>query len=189
MFLSRIEEIKSLVETSLFLHGKREISEEVFLTAFQQCLVNVKKAKGIVYCIGNGGSAAIASHFRTDLIKTLEIGAVPLTDGAIFSCIGNDCGYEEVYSYPLKRLIKEGDLLIAISSSGKSLNMIHAAKVCLEKGAQLITLSGFASDNPLKEMGHLNFWVDSSDYGLVESVHFFILHAICDSLSGAVYAR
>lgn len=138
------------------------------------------KKKGIVYVIGNGGSAGIASHFCNDLVKALHIGAQTLYDSNLLTCIANDLGYEHIFSFPLDKLLTENDLLIAISSSGKSPNILNGAKIAKEKNAGLITLSGFQSTNPLRLMGNINFWINQSDYGLVEASHFFLLHSVID---------
>ena len=79
--------------------------------------------------------------------------------------------------------MREDDLLVAISSSGRSENILNACRVAEEKRGRVITLSGFSSKNPLRGMGDLNFWIDAKDYGLVETAHFFLLHTIIDSLS------
>lgn len=135
---------------------------------------------GIVYIIGNGGSAGIASHFSNDLMKALRIPSVTLHDSNILTCLANDIGYEQVFSYQLDRLLKPQDLLVAISSSGKSNNILKGVDVARQRKADLITLSGFLENNPLRGQGNLNFWIDRSDYGLVESAHFFLLHSMID---------
>jgi D-sedoheptulose 7-phosphate isomerase len=156
------------------------ISLESAFTQAWDYLETTKKEKGVVYSIGNGGSAGIASHFSNDLLKTLEIPANTLVDSNILTCIGNDFGYEYIYSVPLERLCREQDLLIAISSSGQSQNIINAVKTAKNKQMKVITFSGFRNENPLKKMGDLNFWLPKSDYGLVEMGHFFLLHSIVD---------
>ena len=135
---------------------------------------------GIVYVIGNGGSAGIASHFSTDLIKSLGIPSQTLYDSNLMTCLSNDTGYENVFSYPLEKVLKPHDLLVAISSSGKSPNIVKGAEAALARNTPLFTLSGFSEQNPLRKLGQLNFWVDRCDYGLVETAHFFLLHTIID---------
>jgi D-sedoheptulose 7-phosphate isomerase len=94
--------------------------------------------------------------------------------------MANDFGYEHAVARMLGQLLNQGDIVIAISSSGNSMNMRNAAMISREKGAFLITLTGFASDNPLRSLGDINFWLDSCDYGFVEVGHQFILHNIAD---------
>jgi D-sedoheptulose 7-phosphate isomerase len=183
-----MEELSALMHQASYRQDAAEIDGEDALQHVLQMLAVVTKNRGLVYVIGNGGSAGIASHFCTDLIKTLNVPASTLTDPGVMTCIGNDLGYEYVYSAPLQRNFRETDLLVAISSSGKSPNILNAVAVAKEKRGKIMTLSGFKDDNPLRASGHLNFWVPSSDYGLVEMAHFFMLHTVVDALS-LTYAK
>lgn len=149
-------------------------------TALQTLATLLKTSQGITYVIGNGGSAGIASHFANDLLKTLHLPAQTLYDSNLMTCLSNDLGYEHVFSTPLERLIKPVDILVAISSSGKSPNILRAVDIALERSTAVITLSGFEEQNPLRKKGQLNFWINAADYGLVESAHFFLLHSLVD---------
>lgn len=128
--------------------------------------------------IGNGASAAIASHMATDFWKTNGIRAVAFNDPAGLTCISNDYGYPHVFEKPIEMFADPGDVLIAISSSGQSENILKGAVAAREKGAAVVTLSGFDADNHLSRLGDINFYVPSHNYGFVEIVH----HAICHSL-------
>lgn len=183
MFLARSAKLHELISQAIYSQEGHAIEGEAALHLAIEMLAKVTKDKGIVYVIGNGGSAGIASHFSTDLLKTLEVPSSTLTDPGVMTCIGNDLGYEYVYSLPLRRNFRDKDLLVAISSSGKSPNILNAVAVAKEKKGSVLTLSGFSAENPLRQLGHLNYWVDSSDYGLVETAHFFLLHTIVDSIS------
>ena len=99
----------------------------------------------------------------------------------MMTCISNDHGYEEVFRKPLNTLLRKEDLLVVISSSGKSQNIINACATAIEKEVPLITLSGFRSDNPLRKLGDLNLYLEALDYGLVEMGHFFLMHTVIDS--------
>jgi len=180
MFSVRFQDIGAAFRSTTYTNKTALLSEDTALQAAFEMLTQLRDRKGIAYVIGNGGSAGIASHFSTDLIKALKIPSATLFDSNIMTCLSNDYGYEEVFSYQLFQIMKSQDLLIAISSSGKSPNIIKAANVALQKGAPCITLSGFQKENPLRTLGDLNFWVDRSDYGLVETVHFILLHSIVD---------
>jgi D-sedoheptulose 7-phosphate isomerase len=136
------------------------------------------------YIIGNGGSAAIASHMAADWLKNYQISAFALDSAPTLTAVANDMGYENVYSMQLSRHIHAGDLLVAISSRGESGNIYKAAYLARERGATVVTLSGFDPDNRLKGMGKINFHVDASDYGTVEVAHHAIMHAITDALGG-----
>lgn len=141
---------------------------------------SVKKHEGSLVFIGNGGSAAIASHQATDFIRTCQIRAFAPLDHSLLTCFGNDCGYEKVFAEPLKVLMGEKDILVAISSSGQSRNIINAVDVVRGKNCSVVTLSGFGADNPLRKLGDVNFYVPSDSYRIVESAHLFICNWLLD---------
>jgi D-sedoheptulose 7-phosphate isomerase len=132
--------------------------------------------------IGNGGSAAISSHMAMDFWKNGGIKAVSFNDGAQLTCLGNDYGYRHVFEKPIIMFADSGDILIAISSSGKSENIVLGVQAAKGKGCKVITLSGFNRDNPLSSMGDLNFHVPSMSYGTVEVIHHSICHCILDTI-------
>lgn len=182
MFLERIDLLAQLVQKCHYSAAGKSIDHKQALQMVSSALLQTRERGGVVYVIGNGGSAGIASHFHTDLMKTLEIPSMTLYDSNLNTCISNDLGYEYIFSEPLKTLLREEDLLVAISSSGKSRNILNAVEVARNKGAQVVTLSGFLPDNPLKGEGNLNFYIESKEYGMVEMAHFFLLHTIIDYL-------
>ncbi|MBN1106748.1 MAG: SIS domain-containing protein [Deltaproteobacteria bacterium] len=130
--------------------------------------------------IGNGASAAISSHMATDFWKTGGIRAVAFNDSSLLTCISNDFGYEHVFEKPLEMFADPGDLLVAISSSGRSPNVLGAVRAAREEQVGVITLSGFDHDNPLFSEGDLNFHVPHHGYGPVEVVHHSICHCLLD---------
>ena len=135
-----------------------------------------------IFFIGNGGSAGIAMHMTTDFLKNGRIRTHSMHDPATLTCLGNDYGYEHVFSKQLEIVAGEGDLLVAISSSGNSPNIINAVNVAREKGCHVITLSGFKPDNRLRQLGDINIYVPSEEYGIVESIHNMILQQIVDEI-------
>lgn len=135
---------------------------------------------GHLYVIGNGGSAAVASHAATDFFNVANLKATTLHESSLMTCMANDFGYENAFGRMIKQMVKAGDMVIAISSSGKSMNIRNAAMEATNAGGYLVTFSGFAHDNPLRFLGDLNFWIDSTDYGMVEIGHQFLLHNISD---------
>lgn len=143
-------------------------------------ILQANKEGGRIVFIGNGGSAAIASHQATDFMRTHGIAAFSPTEHSLLTCMGNDVGYENIFSQPLKILGTKKDLLIAISSSGKSQNIINAVGAMRGKGAGVITMSGFGQDNPLRKLGDINFYIPSDSYRHVESAHLFICNWILD---------
>jgi len=132
--------------------------------------------------IGNGASAAISSHQATDFWKAGGMRAVAFNDASLLTCISNDFGYRHVFEKPIEMFGEKGDVLVAISSSGQSENILRGVEAGQGKGAEILTLSGFASDNPLRQMGSLNFYVSSNSYGHVEVVHHAICHCILDTI-------
>lgn len=145
-------------------------------------ILKIKNAKGSIYLIGNGGSSSIVSHVSVDLLNTCQIKAIPLTDNSQITCFANDYGYENVYSKPLGIFLSNNDLLIAVSSSGNSRNIINASTVASIKGCFVLTFTGFNQDNPLRKLGDFNIWLNSSNYGIVETGHALILHFLTDQI-------
>ena len=140
-----------------------------------------RSGKKIIF-IGNGASAAIASHMSTDYWKNGGMRAISFNDSSLLTCISNDYGYEHVFEKPIEMFANEGDILMAISSSGKSENILRATQAARAKKCSVITFSGFAPDNPLSQLGDYNFHVPSPDYGQVEIIHLSICHCICDAI-------
>ena len=134
--------------------------------------------------VGNGGSAAIASHMATDYSKNGDIRSLALNDSSMLTCLGNDLGYDQVFAKQIEMHARPGDLVIAISSSGRSANILNAVKAARAAKSAVVTFSGFAADNPLRSLGDINFYIASDRYGFVEIGHLTICHAILDFLCG-----
>lgn len=141
-----------------------------------------KQRSSQLFFIGNGGSSAIASHMTADFMKNGGMRTYSLYDNAMLTCMGNDYGYEYVFSKPLEYLLQPDDLLIAISSSGNSQNIVNAINVAKSKNAKVITFTGFKPDNKVKQMGNINVYVPCEKYGMVESIHNLILQQIVDEI-------
>lgn len=137
-----------------------------------------------VMFVGNGGSAGITSHMATDFSKCGGVRAMTFNDASSLTCLGNDLGYENVFAQPVSMLGRPGDLLIAISSSGRSPNILNAVNAARERDCRVLTLSGFDTDNPLRVMGDMNFYVPARAYGFVEITHLALLHAVLDLRDG-----
>ena len=134
--------------------------------------------------IGNGGSAAIASHMATDYSKNGNIRALALNDSSMLTCLGNDLGYDRVFAKQIELHARPGDLVIAISSSGRSANILNAVQAARNAKCTVVTLSGFSAENPLRLLGDVNFYIDSDRYGFVEIGHLTICHVILDFICG-----
>jgi len=130
--------------------------------------------------IGNGGSAAIASHMANDYTKNGGMRALAFNDGALLTCLANDFGYDCVFEKAVEMHGQPGDLIVAISSSGRSPNILRGVAAARAGGCGALTLSGFAPDNGLRAAGDLNFYVPSDAYGYVETTHVAICQAIVD---------
>ena len=150
------------------------------LAAAMQLLGQARKDKKSVYVIGNGGSASIASHTVNDFVNVAKLRAYTLHDSSLLTCMANDYGYENAFARILSEVASSNDVLIAVSSSGNSKNIRNAAVQAATGGMFIVTLSGFASDNPLRSLGDINVWLDSRSYGQVEIGHQFILHNLAD---------
>ena len=143
-------------------------------------ITRVSKSKGKVVIFGNGGSASIASHLTVDFINAAKIKAMSFNDSSIITCFSNDYGYENWVSKALDCYAEDGDLVVLISSSGQSKNMINGAKRAKYMGLNVITLTGFLPNNPLRKLGDVNLWVDSKAYNIVEMTHNIWLLSVVD---------
>lgn len=142
-----------------------------------------KKREGKIILLGNGGSSSICSHIATDLTKSNNIRAISLSDHNLITCFGNDYGFENWMSKALEAHCDYNkDLVIMISSSGNSKNLINAAKLCKKKKISIITMTGFDKKNSLSAYGDINVWVNSKSYNYVEVAHLQILAFIVDTL-------
>lgn len=146
-------------------------------------LLDRAKAEGKkIILAGNGGSASIASHFTVDLVKNAGIRTINFNESSILTALANDFGYEWWVDKALGYYASPGDVVVLISSSGKSMNIINGALKARDMGLKIITLSGFREDNPLKDMGDINLYVESMSYNIVEITHSVWLAAIVDKL-------
>ena len=145
-------------------------------------ILKVSKRGNKVIIVGNGGSASIASHLTIDFINAAKIRAINFNESSIITCFSNDYGYENWISRALDCYANSGDLVILISSSGQSENMLVGASRAKSMNLDVVTLSGFSLDNPLRKLGDINLWVNSSAYNIVEMTHHVWLLAIIDYL-------
>jgi len=155
------------------------------LIAVKDVLVSAARTGHKAILVGNGGSAAIASHVAVDLTKNAGIRAVTFNEPDLITCFANDYGYERWLEQAIDCYGDPGDVLIAISSSGRSPNILNACHAARRRGfASVITFSGFSPENPLRALGDHHFWVESSAYNLVETAHQFWLLALVDLIIG-----
>lgn len=137
-----------------------------------------------IIILGNGGSSSIASHITQDYTKKMKKTSFTFSDASRLTCYTNDYGYENAYRQFLSEFATEDTLVILISSSGNSQNILNCADWCEEKEMKTITMTGFDIDNKLrtKKMNNrfMDYWVDSEDYGIVECVHMIFLHMVIE---------
>lgn len=137
---------------------------------------------GKVILVGNGGSAAMAAHVSVDLTKAAGIRAITFNEADLLTCFANDYGYENWVTEALKAYADPQDLVILISSSGKSPNITNGAKQARAMGLGIVTLSGFGADNPLRKLGDVNLYCNSTAYNVVEMTHHVWLLAAVDKV-------
>lgn len=169
------------------LHGATASDRSGGPIAFEEACERVRRAAhaahergNTVLFVGNGGSAGIASHLAIDFSKNGGLRALALNDSAALTCIGNDFGYEDVFAKQIEFHARAGDLLVAISSSGRSANILRAVEAARARSCDVVTYSGFDEDNDLRRAGDVNFHISSMEYGFVEVGHLALCHAVLD---------
>ena len=162
-------------------------TDEGFARAVELLAGRTTAGRAVIW-VGNGGSAAIASHISVDFFKA-GARSLSFNDGPMLTCMGNDYGYDRVFSRPIEFCAAPGDVLIAISSSGRSANILNAVAAARDRGGAVLSLSGFEAANPLRALGDWNFYVASGVYGFVETVHAAICHALYDAWAERVHGR
>ena len=153
------------------------------ITALKDRIAEARDSGRKIMLAGNGASASIASHLATDFSKQGGVRAMTFNDANLITALGNDCGYENWIAKALDFYADKGDVLILISSSGKSPNVVKAAQHAKELGLYVAAFTGFAQDNPLGSASDINFWVDSRSYNIVECTHMIWLTAVLDLLA------
>jgi len=144
-------------------------------------LLKKMKSQNTVHIFGNGGSATIASHFSMDLTNNTSIKCLAYNDPALITCYSNDFKYENWVSRSITKYGKKNDIVILISSSGKSKNMINAIKAARKKKFKsIISFTGFDKKNYLNKNSDISLWVNSKKFNLIENSHQFYLLMIVD---------
>ena len=169
-------------ESSDLQHKSQSVDEAI--VAAHRMIKAIAGTPNKLMFIGNGGSAGIAGHMAIDFTKNGGVRSVTFNDASSLTCLGNDLGYEQVFSKQVEMQGLPGDILIAISSSGESKNILNAVTAARKMKAHVISLSGFKPGNALRQMGDINLYVPSSVYGFVETAHQALLHVILDTGMG-----
>ena len=180
--MNDLEFIKDYLDRYNKLLFETDVSDQMI--KMKKMLLEVKKSGRKVIIAGNGGSAAMASHVAVDFTKQGNIRTVNFNQADLITCFANDYGYDHWVEKAIEFYGVEGDVVILISSSGSSKNMVNAAITAKKLSMQVITFTGFKSRNPLKHEGNLNFWVCSKAYNIVENTHQIWLLLVCDLIIG-----
>ena len=168
------------------LHRATAVDDDVlaWVSATRALWLRTREQGGRVIFIGNGGSAGIASHLAIDLSKNAAVPALCFSDASMISCLANDYGFEDWIAHAVRLNARAGDCLVAISSSGRSKNILNGVAQARTMKLDVITLSGMSVDNPLRDLGDVNFFVDSRSYNIVETTHQFWMMAAIDLVIG-----
>ena len=185
-YYQELSRLLSLIEVTAG-SGESMSLEEGLEHAISTILLKKSKGRKIIVN-GNGGSAAIASHMQNDLCKAVGVRSIVFNEAPLLSALSNDLSYAAAFEVLIDLWAEEGDVLIAISSSGQSENIIRAADAARNKGCSVITLSGFKSNNPLRNRGIINFYVPVENYGFVELGHSILTHYISDAAKDRINA-
>ena len=145
-----------------------------------ESIKRVRECGAKVILVGNGGSAAIAAHVSIDISKAAGIRAICFNESSLLTCFANDYGYENWVKEAINRFADPLDLIILISSSGESKNILNGAIQANKMGIELVTLSGFSKANTLANLGNINLWANSNKYNIVENTHQIWLLSIID---------
>ena len=163
----------------------REVPLDEAFTRWVTLTRDTRDGHNTIFIVGNGGSAMIAGHFAADACKNAKLRALALNDVALLTASANDLAFAEVFAVPLSQLGCAGDLLITVSSSGNSPNIIRAIEVARSARMHVVTLSGKGPDNRSRTMGDLNFYVPANRFGWVESAHHIVMHHWLDQYLNA----
>ena len=155
------------------------------LISLKKIFIITKQNKKKILIFGNGGSAAIASHFSIDLTKNAKIRCTNYNESDLITCFSNDYGYERWVEMAIRYYGNKGDVLIVISSSDKSKNIINGCIAAKKKKfLKIITLTGHSMNNPVKKLGDINLWINSKAYNYIENIHQFWLLSLVDLVIG-----
>ncbi len=179
--------------TSYFNDYTRSINtllNDVNIDLINQSVQMIKKTienNNKIYIVGNGGSSSIASHVSVDFAKVAKVPSSTFNNANLITCFANDFSYENWVTEAIKAYCNNKDLLILISSSGTSKNIVNAADHCKLNKINLITFSGFSKDNALSKLGNINFYINSNNYNYIEMSHQIILVSLVDIFAKKLY--
>ncbi len=167
---------------NFFSKELRTLDKKQF-SVFVNALNKIKKTKKKVIILGNGGSAAMASHVSVDLTKQCGIRSINFNEADLITCFANDYGHDNWMKEAIRKYYDKGDLVILISSSGNSSNHVVAGNFCKSKKINLVTLTGFFGKNKLCKLGKINLVANSRNYNIIEMLHHVWLLLACDYIT------
>ena len=173
-----------LQKTEIRIQNAEDVSNiETGISKLVDIFLRIKNDNKSIVFIGNGGSAAIAIHMTSDFLKNGGMKTISFYNPATLTCLGNDYSYEDVFSKQVENILREGDMLIAISSSGMSANIVKAIKAAHDKKVKVMSFTGFDESNICRSNADISLYVPSHKYGIVESIHNLILQEIVDRIN------
>ena len=153
------------------------------LKKFKKLILSTSKKNKKILIFGNGGSAATASHFAVDMTKNAGIRCLTLNEYDLITCFSNDFGYEKWVAKSIEYYADKEDLIIFLSCSGNSMNIVNACRYSIKKGMKVVTLTGIQKNNKVNKLkSDLSFWINSKNYNIIEISHFIILLSIIDEI-------
>lgn len=176
MFKNYLNEMIVSMESTECSVGSKQISFDEAVDIWVEKTKEIKDKDKTLFFIGNGASAAMSAHMSADANKNGKLKSLCFNESSILTAISNDISYDEIFAFNIDKFAQKGDVLVTISSSGNSPNVIRAIEVAKEKGVYVITLSGLKESNNSRKMGDLNVYVPAKTYGIVEVLHQAILH-------------
>jgi D-sedoheptulose 7-phosphate isomerase len=182
-FIDWQKELAGIISNVSFTdESASQIGAEEGYAALLEIAGRIMQTERRLYFIGNGASAAMASHIAADMGKNGKLKTSVFTDLALLTAIVNDLGGENIFAAPLRTQARRGDALVVISSSGNSINLIRAVEVARDLGLKVITFTAMSPSNKLRSMGDINVWIPAPTYGYAESAHAAILHYWVDNV-------
>ena len=176
-----VEDIAKALQTAIATKGSSDTLEfDEALNLWADTSKVVRSNKGTFFFIGNGASATMAEHMSHDCFQNADMLTQTCSETSHITAIANDLSYEDVFSYRISKTLGDKDMLIAISSSGNSPNVVKAIKTAKELGVFVVTITGKGEDNKARSLGNLNFYVPLNTYGMVEAAHATLLHCWLD---------
>jgi D-sedoheptulose 7-phosphate isomerase len=175
---------RSFLSTRVSNREGATLSIDDALKTTHDMMVKITRGHNKLMFVGNGGSAGIAGHSAIDFAKNGGVRSITFNDASSLTCLGNDLGYDQVFAKQVEMQGLSGDILVAISSSGQSPNILNAVTAARAAGCAVITFSGFKTDNALRQLGDINFYIEAEAYGFVEITHQALLHVILDTAMG-----